>query len=64
MKELNHPYIVVPHGCVAKIANHLKVSRTMVSYALNYRTNSKLSEKIRSVAIELYNGYRVNPIKS
>lgn len=45
--------VSLKYGTREKIANLLNVNRTTVTFAVTGRTNSKLSKKIRKVAVEM-----------
>ena len=51
--------IIMNYGNVNKLMSVFGCSRQMVSMALNYRKNSALARKIRSVAKSQYGGKEV-----
>ena len=57
MKDLKR--IVVGYGKVKKIAELLGVTEAMVSKALRGKSNTKLADKIRYVAINNYDGQKI-----
>lgn len=48
--------ITTPFGCGRKIANLLGCSAVQVSYALNFKDDSPLSLRIRSMALRDFQG--------
>lgn len=48
--------IVVPVGCVQKIAKANNCGKSLVYNALNYNSNSDMAQIIRKQALDLYGG--------
>lgn len=55
-KAIKMKKILVPNGCMTKLAEEFGVSRNSVNSALNYTTNSDLAHSIREAAMAKYNG--------
>lgn len=57
--------ILVAHGAVSQIANAIGVVPKTVREALAYKSNTKLAEKIRYIALTQFNGAQtIQPIKN
>ena len=55
-KAMKMKKILVPTGCVMKLAEEFGVSRNSVNSALGYVTQSELAHNIREAATKKYGG--------
>lgn len=55
-KEVKCEKILVPHGAIKEISERMNVSRVTVAAALNGKTFSLVSEKIRELAVSEFKG--------
>ena len=63
MGIIKRPIIAVPRGSIEGLCKATNVKKSTVYNALNYVSNTEMAEKIRSLALEEFGGFKtIKPI--